>query len=267
MNSGERWANRTLNDGEWLRADFSDLSIVVWNAYEEWRVAVLSDEQKGLAQSGVTEDLPEGLEFERWDNDPNDNTFAFRPTYPPMPVVARPLSILNLSPKASASFFVGIPAWIEVMAECQGKVISLTAFPTVELSKTWHGNHLAGNLGYALKTYARRVFEPEAWPLYDIVCSFNVVNEGEKMMPFNRLYLQTDHLSVFEGEGRLWSNAARIRSGGKVEDLSDVTYGNRPTKPYDEAKEITEPRKGKVRRSTMSSAFSKVLGSFSPMDE
>lgn len=267
MNVGERWIKRTLNEDEWLRADFADLSIVVINVFEEWRVAVLPDAYKDLPVSGTFKDLPTEMVFERWDNDPKDTTLQFRPVYPPMPVVARPVSVLNLSPKGSASFFVGIPAWIEVLAECSGTLMPLTAFPTEELSKTWHGNHLAGHLGYALKTYARRVFEPELWPEYDIVCALNIVNEGEKMMPFSRLYLNTDHLSVFEGSGRLWSNAARIRAGGKIEGLSDVTYGTRPSKAYEEAAEVTEPRMGKVRRSTMGSTFSKVFGSFNLMDE
>lgn len=267
MSSGERWKKRTLSDGEWLRADFSGLAIVVANCYEEWRIAVLPESHRDLPAGGVIGDLPAELVFERWDNAPKDSALRFRPTYPPMPVVARPVSILNLSPKGSASFFVGIPAWIEVVAECSGKMTPLRAFATEELSKTWHGSPLSGSLGYALKTYARRSFDPALWPEHDIVCAINVVNDGTEMMPFNRLYLQTDHLSVFEGEGRLWSNATRIRTDGKADAPSDVTYGARPAKPYDEAVEVTEPRKGKVRRSTMGSTFSRVLGSFNLMGE
>lgn len=267
MHFRDRWCKHTLDDGSWIRQDFGDLSIVVLRAHEEWRVArtVVVDEPS--PRSGVLKDLPDGLEWERWDNDPKDASFHFRPTYPTLPVVAKPLSVLNLSPKGSASFFIGIPAWIEVVAECEGRLQPLTAFPTTDLSKTWHGTPLVGHLGYALRTYARRMFEEEQWPVYDIVCPISLANDSEAMLPFNRLYLETDHLSVFELDGRLWSNAARIRSSAEHADLSDITYATRPAKPYESAVEITPPRKGRARKSTMRSAFNKVLGTFNPLDD
>ena len=123
-------------------------------------------------------------------------------------------SCLNLSPKGEASFFVGIPACIEIMAECQGAMLLLTGFPTEVLSKTWHGTPLVGHLGFALRTYCPAgVSSPEVWPEFDILCPISIVNDGAETLPFERLYLETDHLSVFEKDGRLWSNAARIHVG------------------------------------------------------
>ncbi|MDX1680814.1 MAG: hypothetical protein R3242_08795 [Akkermansiaceae bacterium] len=266
MDAADRWSEKTLKDGEWLRFDFDELSMIVLNAWEEWRVAVLSVEHQDLPQSGKLEQLPAGLDWERWDNDPKDTKLRFRPTYPSLPVVAKPLSVLNISPKGSARFFIGIPAWIEVLGECQGKMQSLKAYPTELLSKTWHGTRLAGSLGYALKTYARRSHVPEEWPAHDIVCSISIVNEGEEMLPFDRLYLETEHLAVYESEGRLWSNAASIHSGGEDTGLSDIAYEARPQKPHDQGKELTPAREGYVRRSTMQAAFSSLLGQFTPFD-
>lgn len=267
MAESERWAIRTLEEGYWIRADFADLSIVVLHRYEEWRVAALGEGFKDLPHSGSAGDLPDGIEFQRWDNDPKDRSFQFRPTFPMLPVVAKPKSVLNLSPQGKASFFIGVPAWIEVVAECQGAMRSLAVFPTEELSKTWHGGQSDGHLGYALKTYARRVYEDHAWPEYEILCPIHLINDGKEMLAFDRLYLETDHLAVFEHGGRLWSNAARIRDVGENGEFGSITYGAKPSQPYDDALEITPPRKGKVRQSVMKSAFSKMLGSFNPMDE
>lgn len=164
-------------------------------------------------------------------------------------------------------FYIGVPAWIEVEAECQGTMISLTEFPTTELSKTWHGIQTSGRLGYALKTFARRVFEPEEWPEYDIICSVRIVNDGKEMLPVDKLFLQTDHLSIFEANGRLFSNAASIREGGKDGELSAVTYAGRPSKPNSDALEITPPREGKVRRSMAHTTFPRVFESFNSMDD
>lgn len=248
--------------------DFGALRLVVMNHREEWRVAILEDAAaEGVASSGRAEDAPEGVTWQRWDHDPRDTRIAFRPAFPSLPVVARPHSVLNLSPKGDASFFIGIPACIEIIAECQGAMMPLAGFPVLELSKTWHGTPLSGRLGFALRTYARRVFEPEIWPDFDIVCPISIVNDGVETLPFERLYLETDHLSVFEKDGRLWSNAARIRAGEKNADLSAITYASRPAAPYEDAFETTPPRKGRTRRSTIQSAFTKVLGTFNPLDE
>ncbi|HEX5791184.1 MAG TPA: hypothetical protein VFY13_08515 [Luteolibacter sp.] len=266
MNGVARWSKQTLADGAWLRADFGELSMVVLNAQQEWRIARLKPGQMTLPAAGGLRDLPDGLDWERWEHAPGDTQFHFRPTYPTLPVVARPLSVLNLAPKGAVTFFIGIPAWIEIVADCEGNAVPLTAFPTIELSKTWHGTPLAGHLGFALKTRARRVFEPAGWSEYEIACPISLANDGEAMLPFNRLYLETDHLSVFEHEGLLWSNAARIRSADAQAELSDITYAKRPAKPYDAAVEITPPRKGRARKSTMRSAFNKVLDSFNPLE-
>ncbi len=184
-----------------------------------------------------------------------------------MPVVARPHNILHLSPKGKAAFFVGVPAVIAVLAECQGEMLRLTGIPSVHLGKTWHGTPLAGRLGYSLRTYARRIFEPDEWPRFDIVCPISIVNEGVSTTPFERLYLETGHLSIFEKDGRLWSNAARIRTAEAGSNLSDITYAPRPAAPFDDAVEITPPSMGKTRKSTIHSAFSKVLGHLNPLQE
>lgn len=267
MECNEPWSIRTLADGHWVRRDFGRLSILVLRRYEEWRIVALEDVCKDLPASGSADDLPVGLEFQRWDNAPGDRRFRFRPCYPPLPVVAKPTTVLHLSPGGEASFFIGVPAWIEVVAECQGEMIPLLAFPTEELSKTWHGNESGGRLGFALKTFARRVFDAHVWPDQEIICPIHVVNDGESMLPFDRLCLDTDHLSIFEHNGRLWSNAARIRhqegDGGAV----SITYGSRPAKPYEDSVEVTVPRKGKVRQSMMKSAFARMMGNFNLMNE
>lgn len=267
MNLSDRWEEKTLRDGEWLRFGFGELDLILLNAYEEWRVAMVDDEHKNVGEKGVLSDLSEDLVWKRWDNDPKDTKVLFRPTFPDMPVVARPHSVLNLSPRGDAAFFIGIPAWVEILAECQGQMIELTEYPTQVLSKTWHGNNLEGQLGYALKTYARRIFDMEKWPEHDVVCPIKISNKGDELLPFDKLYLETDHLSVFEKDGRLWSNAAKVSVGDEGSDLNNITYTKKPAAPNDDAIELTPPRKGYVRRSTMGSAIDKMFANFNPLVE
>lgn len=268
MTQAERWTEHKLSDGEWLRTDFGPLSIIVLNFRSEWRIASFREgAPDGVADTGTVDSLPDDLKWERWDHHENDERLRFQPAFPPMPVVARPHFPLHFSPKGQVGFFIGVASWIEVIGECRNEMLPLTALPTTTLSRTWHGTPLAGRLGYALRTYARRVFEAEEWPQMDIVCPISLVNDGSTSMPFERLYLETDHLAVFEKDGRLWSNAARIRMGEAEDDLSNITYAPKPSAPYNDAVEITPPRKGMIRRSTMQSAFAKVLGHFNPLDD
>lgn len=268
MQASERWTSKNLPEDQWIRQDFGSLGIVVLSTNEEWRVGTYENgAPEGMAAEGTAEDEPMDVTWERWDRDPKDSKLQFRPVFPDMPVVARPRCVLNLSPKGKATFLVGIPAWIEILAECQGKMIPLTAIPTENLSKTWHGSPLAGQLGYSLRTFARRNYYSDQWPPFEVLCSISIVNEGEKSLPFERLYLETDHLALFEKDDRLWSNAARIRIAAQSDDMGNITYATRPFEPNEDATEITAPRKGKVRRSAFENTFAKVFGQFNSTSE
>lgn len=268
MQAFERWKPQTLPEDQWIRHDFGSLSIVVLSINEEWRIGTYENgATECMAVRGTSENEPMDVTWERWDRDPKDSKVQFRPVFPDMPVVTRPRCVLNLSPKGKATFLVGIPAWIEILAECQGKMIPLTAIPTEKLSKTWHGTPLTGQLGYSLRTFARRNYEPDQWPPFEILSSISIVNEGEKSLPLERLFLETDHLAIFEKEDRLWSNAARIRIAAQSDDMGNITYASRPFEPNEDATEITPPQKGKVRRSTFESTFAKVFGQFHSTSE
>lgn len=267
MSFSDPWGTLEIQDGRWIRKDFGPLSLVVMNCRSEWWVAGLHDvTPHGLGFEGDAEAAEAINSWERWDRDPKDFRLYFRPSFPDLSVVARPLGALSLSPKGKTSFFVGMPAWIEVFGECQGEMVRLTSVPTEVMSKTWHGSPLSGNLGYALKTHAGRVFEPSMWPEHEIVCSISIVNEGSHNLPFERLYMETGHLAVFEKDGRLWGNAARIRSGADGANINNITYSQRPAAPFDDAVEISPARDGALRKSTIQSAFSKVLVHFTPFD-
>ncbi len=268
MSVFEPWATRAVAEGRWVRQDFGPLSLLVMNFRGEWRIAKFpSGAPEGLRWEGRADEVDQQFDWERWDREGKDSRLHFRPAYPNLPVVARPKSALYLSPKGNATFFVGIPAWIDVFGECQGTMLRLKTIPTEVMSKTWHGSPLAGSLAYALGTYARRVFERETWPAHEIVSSIGIVNEGKEHLPFQRLYLETQHLSVFEKDSRLWGNAARIRVDVQETNVSNVTYAPRPGTPFDDAVEITPPREGRRRKSTIQSAFSKVMGHFNPLDD
>ena len=67
--------------------------------------------------------------------------------------------------------------------DCLGNV----TLPSQALSKSWHGTRSAGNLCYALRTRARRAYEPDDWPEHDIVCPIDLKNRRTTSFPFQRI--------------------------------------------------------------------------------
>ncbi len=264
MAATERWHERTLKDGEWLRADFGELTLVVLSILEEWRVAALYGKQRDVLKGA--EMPPDDLPWERWDRGAEDVKLRFRPVFPDRPVIVRPRAPLHLSPRAKANFFVGIPAFIELNAHSEGQYERLSAWPSDPPSNSWHGTPISGTLCYSVKTRARRQFIAEDWQELSIISTIEIANTGSHTLPFERLFYETGHLAIFEHEGRLWSNHARIRTGEKDDSLSGIVFGKKPFGDAAAGVELTPPRLGRVRRSMLKEAFSTFLGVTQPDD-
>ncbi len=254
------WHERTLADGDWLRADFAELTLVVYSTLEEWRVAKI-DASRRSELDGM-ESPPDDLPWERWDRGPHDRGLNFRPIFPDRPVIVRPRGPLHLSPRAKAVFYVGIPAWIELSADLEGTRRVLSAWPSVPLTNSWHGGPTEGELCYASRTRARRRYTTEEWEEYDIATTVEISNQSEQTLPFERLFFETNHLAIFLHGSRLWSNHARIRASEGAGELTGVAFSPRPYGDASEAMVISAARRGIVRRSFLRSAFSTVLGTF-----
>ena len=257
------WQERRLADGDWLRADFAELTLIVLSVMEEWRVAAVGPEWRerlDSLESGGR--LPEDLPWGRWDRGSNDRGLNFRPIFPDRPVIVRPRAPLHLSPRAKAVFYVGIPAWIELSADLEGTRRVLSSWPSVRLSNSWHGVPTAGELCYASHTHARRRYVTDEWKDFDIATTVEISNQSDRTLPFERLFFETDHLALFLHGSRLWSNHARIRASEGDAELNGVAFSPKPHGDAAEARTISAARKGIVRRSILRSAFSTVLGTF-----
>lgn len=208
---------------------------------------------------GEARDLPSSLEWQRWDGGASDLKIQLRPSFPEFPVIAKPNPALTISPGGHALFYLGIPVSLEVHGECDGTLRKLAHIPTDSLSKTWHGDRSAGQVCYALRTRARRSFDPSDWPEHDIVVAVDLKNKSSEAFLFDRLFLDLGHFSIFDHEEHLWSNACRIRISDDEEEGNDITYAPKPLDPASDAPEIATARAGKARSSKMRSAFTSVI--------
>ena len=254
------WDERNLAQDNWFRSDAGSIHFALLRRHDEWRVSKWKGQDfPDLPEKGIREDLPSELEWERWDCSDEDLAVRLLPSLPELPIIAKPNSSLTIAPGGNALFYIGIPTSVEVHGECGGKLNKLTTISTETLSKTWHGDRSEGEVCYSLRTRARRQFDPEDWLAHDIIVAVDLHNENKDPFEFERLFLDLGHFSIFEHEGRLWSNACSIRIMEDDEHGNDITYNPTPLPPAADAREIAHARAGKTHRSTLRRAFASVI--------
>lgn len=253
-------APNSIAVGKWRRFLFHNLTLLVSRQLDEWRyiswtgvgpVELESDEGDNSA-------LPADLDFIRWDCAANDQSLTLLPAYPDLPVIASPRGHISIPAGGAAEYILGIPAFIEIKAECEGVQTSLGSIASTILHKTWHGNQHHGTACYSLRTKARRSLDEAHTDAYatDIICQIQVRNECDEPTSFERLYLETGHHAIFEKDGQLWGNAARIRVDDPDENFTRITYSDQPLEPAKDATPLVPPRAGATRKSVLRQPFS-----------
>ncbi len=231
------------------------LSILLVNQNDEWRYSSWLGETPNLPDKGHIDELSEDYDWIRWDNAEGDEKVQFTPAFPELPLIARPHGIINIPPKCSALFHIGIPASIKILAECAGDMTELANLPTQSLSKTWHGNQHKGAPCFALRTNARRRIEKLQCYTNDIICQVDVQNSSSEVTSFDRLYLETDHLAIYAKGEQLWASACRIKVKEAEEKFTRIIFSNTPLAPANDSNRLVEPAHGKTQKSSLFNVF------------
>jgi len=222
----ELWEPVSLKEDVLYRGDFSTLSIWLKRSGEDWYLASRTSD-KETAPSPLRETkgsrIPKDLSFNRWVVGGEQSTVQLIPAMPDRPIVVRPSVPLRVPVDRDALFFTRIPVWIRVVAGSpQG--ITLCELPSLTLSNTWFGEPTAGELCYALRTRAVRTLEEIETRAYAAICPITIRNLAPKELNFERLCLRVEHLSVYQGPDRLWTNDLEVRFQGE-EQSSQITIG------------------------------------------
>ncbi|MBN2322768.1 MAG: DUF432 domain-containing protein [Spirochaetes bacterium] len=130
-------------------------------------------------------------------------------------VVVDSETAVKILPGNRALFYVSIPVWIRVtVSGTKKKRITLTEIRTVNLSNTWFGDPMTGELGYSLTTRARRSLEESSPLSYRAICPVLVKNTASEPLDFKKLCIHVEHLRVYAGKERLWTNEVTITYTG-----------------------------------------------------
>jgi len=252
----ELWDSSTVKSETLYRASFSTLTVWLKRSREDWYLASQrpGKETNPAPLSEVKGRKPrQDLNFSRWVVGPDVSTVQFVPAMPDRSIVVRPAVPLKVPAGKDALFFLSIPVWVRVLAQ-PPKGITLCELPTLILSNTWFGEPTSGELCYALRTRAMRSLEEIENRPYTAICPVSIRNRAPKELDFERLCVRVEHLNVYRGRQRLWTNELEVRFQGD-EHSSQVTIGKGAPKFAENLIKVCEAREP-VENALLKQSFS-----------
>jgi hypothetical protein len=194
----------------------------------------------------------ERLTWTRWVAGEEGNRVQFLPVLPDRSVVIRPRYPLNVPRGKDVLFFVNIPIWVRILVGLP-ETVMLCELPTVVLSNTWFGDPITGELCYSLKTRAMRDLKAVENHAYMATCPVLIRNQAPSDLDFQRICIRVEHLSVYQGETRLWTNRVEVLFRG--EELTGQITFNRNVPGFDEAAVPLCPAREPVEKSLLKRSF------------
>lgn len=238
------------------RASLCTIQLWVKRSQADWyvahRPAAAELPASGLQPVPAAEE-PRDAEWVRWVAGQEEPTVHLVPALPDRPVVLRPRHPLNVPRGRSVLFFVNIPLWVRVLTGPRPGT-PLTEIPTIALSNSWFGAPTSGELCYALKTKALRNLEEVSNHPYMVTCPVSVENQAPSDLEFQRLCVRVEHLHVYRGQRRLWTNQVEVVFKG--EDLVSQINIRRYAPVFEQTSERLCPAREPVDHSLLKKSFS-----------
>ena len=192
------------------------LSLWIRRDGDEWLIA--SDRQEDVETADTVaaeEEKPEALGWSRFVLAGESSTVRLLPVLPDRAAVVGSETAVKILPANKALFFVSVPVWVRVtVVGTRKKQTTLTELQAVKLSNTWFGDPMTGELGYSLTTSARRSIEESPPACHQAVCPVTVKNRAAEPLDFQKLCIHIEHLRVYTGPKRLWTNEVSITFTG-----------------------------------------------------
>ena len=265
MKTPRRWKlSRVYYDGMWepisiepkklYESQIGELAILLQHGEPDW---FLAQERKSTASRSLplrqTRKKIDNIKavWQRWASGREELIAQLLPLLPDRPVVARPESPLKIPVAHEALFYVNVPIWIRVAVGGNCEIV-LSEFPSVILSKTWFGDTISGEPCYALKTRATRNTDVSKPTTIRATCPVQIKNDSMTELPFDRICLHVENLSLFLADDRLWTNTITVTYRGQ-DQLSQIGLSTEPQGIVGKPRLVSGPRvhgqKGIVKKS------------------
>jgi hypothetical protein len=206
------WDPFPIKAGGVVYASLGPLELWVRRVGDDWYIAHRRPESevracapKALQPTRTLDELP----WSRWVSSRPAGRIRLVPALPDRAVVVRPKFPLKVPSGESVLFYVNVPLWVRVAVGDEFEQ-SLSEVPSIVLSNTWFGELTGGELCYALKTKALRDLEEVSNRPYTATCPVTVENSAPTDLDFQRICLRVEHLHVYRGARRLWTNQVEV---------------------------------------------------------
>ena len=211
-----KWTPTKMEPGETRRWQVGPFSLWVARTRDEWRTAIeRGDEQSAEAWAEPVDPQPD-VSWTRWAAVEGDFVFRLAPVLPAAPVIVRPEAPFIFPAGSDLTFFVSIPVWIRLASGDVNDTL-LREEPTVILSNSFFGDPTTGQVGYALKTTARRNAAELRIGPHLAACPIHIRNQSKDTVAFERLCVYTRHLGIWAGNERLWTGTVDVSFRGGAE--------------------------------------------------
>jgi hypothetical protein len=205
-----------------------DLRLWVRASGDEWLVAA---EQEG-GDNEVVEPVEAGriekpaeLPWVRYIAGEETRRLRLLPCMPDHSVVVGSDTLVNILPQSSGLFHVGVPVWVRVVIGRKERTV-LAEFPSLQLSNTWFGDPMSGELCYSLRSRARRALRELETSPHRAVCPVRVFNRSPRQVDFQKMCVHVERLRVYRSPTRLWTNEVRIEIIGD-DQVSQVAFSRK----------------------------------------
>ncbi len=230
-----KWQPVTLREGTVRHWQIGPCKLWVRRTPDEWQTYVERDPLSPNVEVWSSElDVPDEVNWTRWAAVPHDYTLRVQPALPERPVIVRPESPFMFPPGSNLTFFISVPIWLNISTGADRPQL-LCEEPTVILSNSFFGEPTTGQLGYALKTTARRHRAELRQQPHLAACPIHIHNPSAATVSFERLCIHARHLHILQGEDRLWTSKVNVTFKGETGE-QQLAY---PAQTVDAAGETT----------------------------
>lgn len=204
------WGQFKFNKGQSKQWFIGPLHLAVTYNGLEWLVAHEQNETyeykyaSELTESNDTTGLFD--KYSRFVFSNNTGYLKISPCLADRPVIARPLTPINLSAGESVTLYVSSPLWCELSVETD-TMKSLEEIAIQRLSDTWFGpSTREGQLCYASSTHCRMKVQDLPHRPHRATTPVYIHNEADTPLKLERLNLPTPFLSLYLADnGHLWT--------------------------------------------------------------
>ncbi len=220
------WEPKKILDDQEYRWKIGLLDLWIKPMKMEWLVGYeYTADNSDVAVIGGPSQKPESVQWSRFIFSGATNYVQLSPVMPDRAVVVSAELPVKILPKSSAQFFIRIPVWVRVNAGNKMDTL-LCEIPSMQLSNSWFGDVINGELCYSIDTHARYDVDPAQKYSGYAVCPVLIHNDSLGQIDFQQICVHVEHLRVFAGSEKLWTNEVTIRFFSN-EQPSQVTFSEK----------------------------------------